>query len=329
LGTFIAIISSAAGKTGLIIAAMLCLFFVGCTDESPDTSAPERIEIDRFDDWQGALLYIADGSGPVEGWGSIRIYDNVSGFVEMSVEQTYATVPSDLHVTGEGSTMYVSGMATGVVDLFFWDGNGWRRGTNRIVTPSPTLFAIEAGPDGILYLGGTSADGATGTLYRLDPANNMLLDTTVAFTEVSSIKGITWSDDETIAYLTGPGPDGPMLLTAAWPSLAVTGSMKLPVADVNQPVMAPDGKTLIVASRGELVLIDPGTGDISGSLKPAPEAGTEYFDVAFSADGRYLFSPGTPPGSDSTLYIIDLDNGAVVHSVAHVSKQAIGVERVE
>jgi WD40 repeat protein len=329
LGTFITIISSAAGRTGLIIAVILSFIAFACTDESPDTSAPERIEIDRSADWQGALLYIADGNGPVEGWGSIRIYDNVSGFVEMTVEQTYATVPSDLQVTGEGSKMYVSGMATGVVDLYFWDGNGWRRGTNKILTPSTSLFALEEGPDGILYLGGTSTDGATSALYRLDPATDKLLDKIDTFAEISSIKGITWSADETTAYLTGPGPDGPLLLTTAWPSLTVTASMKLPVADVNQPVMAPDGQTLFIAARGELVLIDPATGNISGSLKPAPEADTDYFDVAFSADGRYLFSPATPPGSDSTLYVVDLDNGTVVHSVAHVSKQANGIEREE
>ncbi|MEK6537419.1 MAG: hypothetical protein AABZ63_08030, partial [Actinomycetota bacterium] len=76
-----------------LLVLVIALLAAGCTDEGPDTSAPQRTVIDRTPDWRGALLYIADENGPVPGWGSVRVYDNVSGFVEKTVEQTAAAGP--------------------------------------------------------------------------------------------------------------------------------------------------------------------------------------------------------------------------------------------
>ncbi|MHB1002858.1 MAG: YncE family protein [Thermoleophilia bacterium] len=312
----------------ILLLALTALLPAACTDESPDTSAPERIEIDRSDDWQGALLYIADGDGPVSGWGSIRIFDNVSGFVETSVEQTMAANPSDLYVVEDGSQMYVSSMANGTVDMFFWDGNGWRRGTREIDTPAPALFAIEAAPDGMLYLTGSSGDGS-GALYRLDQATDNLAGDPIVIAGISAARGITWSADETTAFVTGDGPAGPSLLVLAWPGATTAATVPLPVATVNQPQISPDGLTLFIACRGEILTAEPATGRITGSLQPSDAPDTDYYDVAFSADGRFLFAPGTASGGDVTLYVVEVATGATVTQITHVGKKANGIKRVE
>lgn len=312
-----------------MLLALAVLLPTACTDESPDTSAPERIEIDRSDDWRGALLYIADGDGPVAGWGSIRIFDNVSGFVEASVEQTMAANPSDLFVVEDGSKMYVGSMGNGVVDMFFWDGNGWRRGTREIETPSPGLFAIEAAPDGMLYLAGSSSAGGLGALYRLDQATDSLTGEPIAIAGISTARGITWSADKSTAFVTGDGPAGPSLLMLAWPGATTTAAFPLPVATVNQPQISPDGLTLFIACRGEILIAEPATGRITGSLRPSAAPDTDYYDVAFSADGRFLFAPGTAAGGDATLYVIEMATGATVAQITHVGKKANGIKRIE
>lgn len=313
-----------------VVLIVLIIFALGgCTDESPDTSAPERIEIDRSEDWHGALLYIADGNGPVAGWGSVRIFDNVSGFVEATVEQTMAASPSDLYVNDRGNQMYVSSMANGVVDLFFWDGNGWHRGTSEIETPAKSLLAIEAGPDQLLYLAGSTPAGDAGAIYKLSQEHDDLLAEPVIIPGITEARGIAWSEDKTSAIVTGSGPGGPSLTLLAWPAAAVTGTVNLPVELVNQPQTSPDGKTLFVACRDRILTADPKSGAITGSLAPSSEPGTDYYDVAFSADGRFLFAPGTPPGGDTTLFVIDLSTGSTVSQITHVSIKANGIKRTE
>lgn len=313
----------------LLLAVAMAFIVTGCTDESPDTSAPERVEIDRTPDWQGALLYIADSGGPVEGWGSIRIYDNVSGFVEATVEQTQAASPSDVHVTGDGSKMYVSSMANGSVDIFLWDGNGWRRGARNITTPSPSLLALEPGPDGLLYLAGTTADGDAGAIYRLDPATGEMAGEAVIVPGLAEARGITWNAQGTLAFVTGMGPEGAVLVSLVWPSGETAGTTALPVASVNQPLLAPDEASLFIACDGQLLIADAADGAVRATLQPAPDASTGYYDVAFSADGRYLFAPGNIPGQGSILYVVDLESGDTVHEVSRVSVRANGIERVE
>lgn len=309
--------------------ALIAVMLSACTDEPPDTSAPERVEIDRTSDWQGALLYIADGKGPVEGWGSIRIFDNVSGFVESTVEQTMAAVPSDLYVVSNGSEMFVTSMANGVVDMFFWDGNAWRRGSSKIATPSRNLYAIEAGPDGLLYLAGITEAGTTGALFKLVPDTGELQDEALVIDGITEARGITWSTDGATAYVTGTTPQGASLVMLAWPGGNIANSTSLPVGAVNQPQISPDGKTLYIACAGQILTADPASGTLTGSLAPAPDSATEYYDVAFSADGRYIFAPGTPPGGDTTLYVIDITTGATVNQITHVSIKANGIKRTE
>ncbi|RJQ42864.1 MAG: hypothetical protein C4534_09275 [Gaiellales bacterium] len=310
---------------------IICLLplLAGCTDDPPDTSAPERVEIDRASDWTGALLYIADGEGPVPSLGSIRIYDNVSGFVETTVEQTFAANPSDLFVSENRSRMYVSSMANGIVDLFFWDGNGWRRGTSKIDTPATRLFAMENGPDQLLYLAGSTMTGEAGALYRLDTNTDDVIPEPVVIPSITEARGVTWSADASLAFVTGPGADGPTLQTLSWPAAEATGSVSLPVNKVNQVQLSPDGLVLYVACEGTILTADPVDGKLISSLSPSADPSTEYYDVAFSADGRYLFTPGTVPDGDATLFIIDLATGSVISQVTHVGARANGIKRIE
>jgi DNA-binding beta-propeller fold protein YncE len=312
-----------------VAALSVALILNGCTDESPDTSAPERIEIDRSADWQGALLYIADPGGPVEGWGSIRIYDNVSGFVEATVEQTFAASPSDVFVTSDGSKMYVSSMANGSVDIFFWDGNGWRRGTRTIETPTLSILAMDSGPDGFLYISGRTPDSQSGAIYKLDPSTDRVADEPIVIPELNEARGITWAAGGTVAFVTGTGPNGATLLQLDWPAATTLTSASLTVETVNQPLASPDGTALFIACRDQVLIADPTSGNVTGALPTTGIAGTDYYDVAFSADSRFLFAPGTAPEGGTTLYIFELETGDLVQEVTRVSVDAKGIERVE
>lgn len=318
-------------KTLIITALFLSIAVLpGCTSESPNIEAPDRVEIDRTPDWQGALLYIADENGPTEGWGSIRIYDNVSGYVEKSVEQTLAAAPSDVFVSADQSSMYVASLANGRIDDFRWDGSNWHRSGKTVETPAQSLLTLVEGPDAKLY----ASDGAPPTgmaiFYVMDPNTVSLDSETLSFPEIEMAHGIAWSSDGLRAFVTGTDAGGAqLLLYVGWPSAQVTESLSLPMPISNQLVVSPDDKFLYVTGQGQIAKVDINTGAIAASLKPAPEADIDYTDADFSADGNYLFVTGTDPESDSTLYIIDLSTDMLVHSVKHISVKANGFQRVE
>ncbi len=308
--------------------AVTLLYTSGCIATEPDTSAPQRKEIARTDDWQGALLYLADEAGPIDSWGSIRVYDNVSGFVEKTVEQTLAAGPSDVYVTGDGSTMYVSSLANGRIDQFHWNGNNWSRGNNTINSPSLSLLTLVPAPDGLLYAAdGISTDG--GRFFILDPDTGRLDDRELAVPALTAARGISWAADDSAAFISGIGAGGPVLFKLSWPAETVSGSLALPVPQPHQVVTAPDGASLFIMGQGAITKVDPGTMTVLATIQPSGSPATEYMDGAFSADGRYLFTAGTEPGADSTLYVIDLASLGVVHTVPHVSARANGIQRVE
>lgn len=315
----------------LLFAALFSLLGIasGCGYE-PDISAPERVEIERRADWQGALLYIADGDGPVPGFGSIRIYDNVSGFVEKTVEQVAAAAPGDVFVTPEGSSMFVAG-GNGLIDKFRWDGNNWISGGVTVETPATALLALKSGPDQKLYAVDGSPGAGVGRIYVLDPANDQLAPEPILIPTLSAASGIAFSPDGSTAYVTGTaaGTSAAQLLFLSWPSAQIEGIMDMPMASVHQVTAAPDGRFVYVAGRGEVLKVDPVAKTVAASYKPAPETGTDYTDADFSADGRFLFVVGTPPGRDSTLYVLDLETLSVVKTVEHISSKANGIQRVE
>lgn len=315
----------------LLTAALLLisLALAGCGYE-PDISAPERVEIERSTDWRGALLYIADESGPNADWGSIRIFDNVSGLVEKTVGQLQAAAPSDMYVTPEGSSMYVASSANGLIDKFRWDGNSWIGSGVTVETPASSLLALKAGPDGRLYAVDGSP-GAAGRILILDPATDSLAAESITIPSLDSASGIAWSADGSKAYVAGmaAGSSGPVLLIASWPTAQISGSINLPLAQAHQVMSAPDGRFVYVMGRGEVLKVDPAAGVVAGSIKPAPGTEIDYLDADFSADGRYLFVTGTPPGASSNLYVIDLQTGIVINTVQRISSKANGIQRVE
>ncbi|MBE0429449.1 MAG: hypothetical protein IBX61_06210 [Thermoleophilia bacterium] len=307
----------------------ILLFGAGCGYE-PDTSAPQRTDIDRSPDWRGALLYIADRDGPTEGFGSVRVYDNVSGFVEMTVEQTRAAAPSDLYITSEGSSMYVASSANGLIDKFRWDGNSWIRGTFDIETPSSSLDALAAGPDGRLYAVDATPGGGAGRLFVLDPQTDQVGDDPLVIPALASVSGISWSSDGAAAYVAGKaaGTGTSVLLILSWPSGQVAGSIDLLTDDTRHVATSPDGRFVFIMGRGEILKTDPSSGTVIGSLKPDPGAAIQYTGGDFSADGRFLFVTGTDPGGGN-LYVIDLETEAVVNTVNQISRQAGGIQRVK
>jgi DNA-binding beta-propeller fold protein YncE len=309
---------------------LFCLILVaGCTDQPPDTSAPERVEIDRRGDWQKALLYIADENGPIEGWGSIRVYDNVSGYVEKTVEQTTAAAPSDMFITPDGGSMYVASGANGVIEKFRWDGNNWIDSGVTIETPASGLSMLVSGPDGRLYSAGKTPVDGIGTVYVLDPANDKSPDSAVAFPELAVVTGIAWSPDGSQAYISGKGTGGSRLIVAKWPSSVVTNTVPLPVQEIHEAVLSPDGRTVYILARGEIIKIDTSNLSIAGTYKPTQEPDEDYYDAAFSEDGKFMFVTGFSPGKDGTLYVIDLSSSALVHTVKHVAVKAGGIQRAD
>ena len=317
-----------------LVTLTLALILAGCG--GPDTSAPERTVIKRSADWHGALLYIADRKGPDAEFGSVRIYDNVSGFVEKTVEQTDAAAPNDVLVTPDGGTMFVASSVNGKIDQFHWDGNNWIHGS-VVETPSNQLFSLSLGPDGFIYAPGDSGGGAAKALvYRLNPKSLALDPAPVTFPSLESVHGISWSPDGGTAYVSGSGPGGkPKLLLASWPAGRVEAQMTLPGTDVaNKDLTSPRGRFVYVMCRGEILKINPASRAVAGTLEPVPAASgnasiNDYYGGALSADGRYLFAAGTPAGSDSTLYVIDLETAAVVKTVKHISAEARGLQRTE
>ena len=320
-------------STRIYSTAMLMLLVLitgGCTASPPDTSAPQRQVIDRGSDWQGALLYIADQDGPVPEWGSVRIYDNVSGYVEESIEQTSAAGPSDVYVTPDGSSLYVSSIANGRIDKFRWDGRNWNRSNDVIRSPSSSLLTLVPGPDGRLYAADGAPEAGPGGLYILDPQTDELAPEVLTFTGLQSVSGISWGDGGKRAYVGGVGDSGsPALLAVTWPAGGVAGSVALPQPAINQVVTSPDGRQVFVMGAGGITRVDAASLAIIDTLNPAGVPGISYYDADFSADGRYMFTAGTAPEGDSTLYITDLAAGTTVHSVNHISRRANGILRVE
>ena len=307
---------------------IIILCTTGCTDEPPDTSAPERIEIDRGADWQSALLYIADENGPNEGWGSIRIYDNVSGFVEKTVEQTAAAAPSDMFVTPDGGSMYVASSANGAIAKFRWNGNNWIESGVTIDTPTTSISALAPGPDDKLYLAGKNP-GDEGAIYMLDPSNDKTVTPVLSFSDMV-ISGITWSQDGSRCYIAGNGPSGSRLAVMKWPfSMKIDEVIAVPAQEVNEVVLSPDGLFVFVLAQGQIVSIDAVGMTVTGILKPSPEPDEDYYDTAFSADGKYMFVTGAAPGKDGTLYVVDISSNTVVHTVKHMGAKPGGIQRVE
>ncbi len=300
----------------------------GCGYE-PDTSVPQRTEIDRSADWHGALLYVADENGPTPGWGSIRVYDNVSGFVEKTVEQTAAAAPADVFVTPDGSSMYVASKANGRIDKFRWDGNNWNPGTVTIDTPAGQLLALVKGPDGLLYAADGAPANGVARLLAVDPAADRLTGGEIDFPGYTVAHGAAWSIQGSQLFVPVTGPRGSGLLFAAWPGGTVTGYLSLPAASLNEAVTSLDGRFVYVMARGEIFQVDAANRTLVASIKPAPKPDTDYYGADFSADGRFLFVTATPPASDSTLYIISLADNSVASAVKHISVKANGVKRAE
>ena len=311
------------------ILLLLSTLIAGCTDEPPDTSAPERIEIIRGDGWQDALLYIADENGPEEGWGSIRIYDNVSGFVEASVEQTGAAAPSDMFVTPDGSSMYVASGANGAIEKWRWTGNSWIDGNVTIETPAASLSALVPGPDGRLYATQAQPALAEGAIHVIDYNADRLANATVTIPGLSSVDGIAWSQDGSTAFITGTGPGGPSLFQLAWPAKTLIATSPLPIKRAHELVLSPNGRYLYVCASGDIIMLDSATGAIVKTLNPGPEADEDYFDAAFSGDGGFMFVTGSTPANGGNLYVIDLATNSVVKTVKHVGAKANGIQRVE
>ncbi len=311
----------------LLAVPALVVFLGGCS--SPDTSAPARTIINRSADWRGALLYIADAKGPDAQFGSIRIYDNVSGFVEKTVEQDLAASPSDVYVSPDGSSMYVASAANGEIDNFRWDGNNWVHDRD-IETPAASLKTLVAGPDKLLYAAGAiDGNGPARLFYRLDPASGRLA-APVNFPELSSVSGIAWSPDGASAYVAGTGTNGAAELAIySWPAQSLRKTVALAgIKETHEIVTSSDGRFVYVMCRGKILRIEAARGLLAGALTPDPNPGADYYGAAFSADGRYLFTDATDPGSgESILYVVDLNTNKLVKKVDKISVEAKGMKR--
>ncbi|MDO8736917.1 MAG: WD40 repeat domain-containing protein [Thermoleophilia bacterium] len=313
----------------LAMLSLMAIALFGCGDE-PDTSAPQRQIIERTAGWEGALLYISDQNGPNPALGSVRIYDNISGFVEKTVDQTVAGAPADMFVTPDGGTMYVAGSDNGRVDKFRWDGNNWIRGGVTIDTPARSITAMAPAPDGSLYITANNGDSA-GAIYRLNTDIDLVDDQQLTVSQIAELQGIAWSPDGKTVYMSGIGQDRlPRLFAASWPSLEITGSTDLTGASrISQSVVSMDGSLIYVMAEGHIYIVNPAASMVTGMLTPAEDLRTGYSDGALSADGGYLFATGNLAGEQASLYILDLRLNSLVKSVGHVADKARGVQRAE
>jgi len=317
---------------GILMASLALLAFLqgGCTGEAPDTSAPQRQIIERTADWQGALLYVADQSGPNPAFGSVRIYDNVSGFVEITVDQTMAAAPADIYVTPDGGTMYVAGSYNGRIDKFRWDGNSWIRGGITIDTPAQSITAMIQGPDEKLYF--TANDGESpGKIYQLDINVDRVEDVPLSVPQIADLRGIAWSPDGKTVFLSGTGQDQlPRLYLARWPSLEILSRIDLTgTLQSGQVVVSLDGGFAYVMAEGHVYIVNAVSSSVTGELAPSENIKTSYSDGVLSADGRYLFVTGNLAGEQASLFIVDLSNNTLVKKVGHVAETARGIQRVE
>jgi WD40 repeat protein len=80
---------------------------------------------------------------------------------------------------------------------------------------------------------------------------------------------------------------------------------------VNALAMSPDGKALAVAGRGEVLLLDPDTGDATARL---PIGSARVTSLVFSADGATLVSAGGAPGEFGHLMAWEVASRKVLHS---------------
>lgn len=313
-----------------LLVLVVALSAAGCSGDDPDTSAPQRTVIDRTPDWQGALLYIADENGPVPGWGSVRVYDNVSGFVEKTVEQTAAAGPADVYVTRDGGSMYVAGAENGRIDKFRWDGNNWNRGGVTLELPVTSISAVMPGPDGKLYVAANGGD-RQGQLFRLDLITDRVEDQPVPFASLLDVQGAAWSPDGSTVYLSGRSPQGQWrLCSASWPSLSAERCLDLPeTTGASKPVVTVDGRSVLIMAPERVLMIDPASMTVRGTFAPSGNPATMYSDGALSVDGNFLFVTGKAAGQFSTLYVVSLADNTTVHTVKNISDTARGIQRVE
>lgn len=310
-------------------ALLLALVLAGCGYQ-PDTSAPERVEIARAGDWQSTLLYVADSEGPTPGFGSVRVYDNVSGLVEMTVEQTLAAAPADVFVTSDGGRLFAASGVNGRVDVFSWNGNGWLRTGQTMDTPASCLSAIKAGPDGRVYASDCSEDLPNARIIAIDPATGSLTGEGTGVPELKTAAGLSWSPSGDRIFVTGTDKSGggTVLLAASWPAMQTLAKIPLGAAAVSQVETSPQGRFVYVMTSAEILKIDVTANAIAANYKPAG-TGAGYVDAAFSADGRDLFVTGGPAGAAGNIYVIDAESGIVVHEVNQIAASAGGIQRVE
>jgi hypothetical protein len=308
------------------IAITFLIVFAASCGAVPDTSAPERVEIERSKDWSGALLFIADEKGPVAEYGSVRIFDNTTGFVEKTIEQTAAALPGDVYVLPDETSMFVASRANGLIDRFNWDGNNWINSGITIETPSRGLSVIKGGPDGLIYAVNDAPVTGPASILVLNRRGELL--PAMEAPGIARVTGLSWSADSTKLFLVGQWQtdSAPILVTMSWPDKTLISSIDLPLSSARQLVTSPDGKYLFV--MGESVLqIDLASGRATTFIQGGGN-GIQYVDGDFSADGHFMFiTVDTAGGSD--LEVVDLKTGATIKTIIHIATKAGGIQRVE